>query len=68
MKIRMLHSCSAEGQHLEEGGEYDLPETIARGLVRNRRAEEVKETPKEETPEEALKEETKTKTKGGKEK
>ena len=45
MKIRILEKCRAAEQHLPQGAVLavpdEIPETVARALVRMRRAEEV---------------------------
>jgi len=45
MKIRILEKCRAADQHLPQGAVLavpdEIPETVARALVRMRRAEDV---------------------------
>lgn len=38
MKVRIIRTCAAKGQHLEEGKEYDFDDKTARDLVNARRA------------------------------
>lgn len=40
MKILLKRNCAAEGQHLEVGKVYDLPEAVALELLRIGRAVE----------------------------
>lgn len=45
MRIEMLRSCAAEGQHLQGGQVYDLDADLAAGLIRIGRAKPAPKPP-----------------------